>query len=241
MGRGVSTFRLRAWIGISCAGFVLALLVPAVASAANTASFSSVTPKSGSWSMSTRPTLSVVVYDRYGARRSGVSMTLDGHKVSASCTYIVRGSWNPRHPDYRRFKLRYAVPTPLRVGSHTVTVKVRDQRKRSSTYTWKFTVESDDPPADFDDLAPAKDSSSTSTRPLISVYTYDPYGVKGTGSYAMSIDGATVRPSIKYTKSGDYRRFRLSYQTTAALAPGAHSVTVSVEDLHHHDSYALAC
>jgi len=236
MGRVFSSLRRRAGFGVFVAGIALALMVPVAALAANTATFSSATPKNGSWSTQTRPKVSVVVYDRYGAKLSGVSMTIDGNKVSPSLTYIVSGSWNPSSPDRRKFKLSYSVTNALRVGTHTVTVKVKDLKSRYSTYTWKFKVESTAPPAEFSSYTPEKDSSSTTSLPLIAVSTYDPYGVKGTGSYSMKIDGVKVPATIKYTTTGDYKRFKVSYRPEAPLAPGTHTVSVAVEDLHDHDS-----
>jgi len=157
-------------------------------------------------------------------------MYLDGKKVGYTLGYVVTGSWNPRKPDYRRFKLTYQVPASLSVGTHTVKVTVHDLKSKNSTYTWKFNVDLPTAPATFASLLPTDGASSDANKPRISATVADRWDVKGTGSYSLSIDGVKVAASISYTTSGNYRAFRVWYQVASALSVGSHSVTVSVRD-----------
>jgi hypothetical protein len=236
MGLVSSCTRRWAWAGSVIAGIAL-VLIPAVALAANTATFSSRTPASGSSSANASPTISVTVYDKYGVHGSGkTTMKVDGKTVSTTLAYIIKGSFDPAHPDYRRFKLSYRPATALSVGKHTVYVKVKDKKNKISSLTWSFTVKAPEAAysATFSSATPALDSSSTVSTPTIAVTVYDKYGVKGSGTYSMSIDGTAVTSTIKYTKSGIYTGFKLSYQVSSALSYGTHVVAVSVTDLHKH-------
>jgi len=231
MGAGTLSNRVRVLLGVVAASVLLALASPATALAANTASFSSVSPASGSYSMANTPKISVRVYDRYGIYGSGsYSMTLDGRKVAASRVFIVSGAWNPRNPDYRRIRLTYQVPASLSVGTHTVTVKIKDRRKRYSTYTWKFNVDDATDPVTFTALTPEIGSRSDVTKPRISATVASRWDVKGTAGYSMTLDGANVAESIAYTTAGKYRNFKVFYQVPTALAPGAHQVVLTILD-----------
>lgn len=91
--------------------------------------------------------------------------------------------------------------------------------------------------ATFSARTPASASSTTLTRPTISVSVYDPYGVRGAGSYSMLVDGVAVSPSMSYTVvgswnpiKGDYRRLKLSYVPATALPYGQHTVQVRIID-----------
>jgi len=133
--------------GAFIVGIAVALLAPVAAYAANTASFTSRTPASGAQLTSTRPSISVTVYDRYGAHGSGAySMTVDGQAVFASATYLVTGSWNPLHPNYTRFRLSARPTTALAPGTHKIVVRVRDLKNRISTSSWSFVVKAPAPP-----------------------------------------------------------------------------------------------
>jgi hypothetical protein len=90
--------------------------------------------------------------------------------------------------------------------------------------------------ASFSGVAPKAGSSSTVTRPPIAISVYDKYGVRGTSSYTMTVNDVKVRPSIKYTHRGDYRRFKLSYTVTSDLAVGVQKVYVKVHDGKHKTS-----
>jgi hypothetical protein len=121
-------------IGVFLVGLMLALSIPAVAMAANTAVFTGVTPKAGSSTTSYKPAISVIVYDKYGISGAGaVSMSLDAAPV------VVRGArlsgWG-----LRKTKLTYALPSNLSVGSHTVSVRIHDLKHKTSTYSWSFNV-----------------------------------------------------------------------------------------------------
>jgi hypothetical protein len=138
MARGQGSLRCTARIGVFVAGLVLALSLPAIALAANTATFSGAAPR-GNTTVS-KPTISVVVYDQYGVSGStSFYMSLGG--VSKPVTVTRYSGWGTR-----KFKLSYAVPDDLALGTYTVVTRVRDARHRLSTYTWTFTVTDGTPP-----------------------------------------------------------------------------------------------
>lgn len=234
MGIVLAPVRRRMLAGAFIAGLALALIGPGTAFAANTASFSYRSPSSGAHVTSTRPTISIRIYDRYGLHGSGAySMTVDGKKVRVSATYLVKGSWNPTHPDYRRLRLTYRVTHSLSARTHRVVVRTHDRRHRSSTTSWSFRVNG---PATIyaPTLAspvPAKGSSSTATRPTITLNVTDHYGVLGAGSSSMSIDGAPVASAISYTHSGVYTSSKIVYRVPSNLTRGTHTVLVTVTNL----------
>jgi hypothetical protein len=230
MGARSLSLRARVLLGAMVVSAMVVLMAPSIAVAANTATFSSASPRSGTYSQVRTPKLSISAYDRYGAKRTGITVYLDGRKVSYGLSYVVTGAWNPKKPDYRRFRLSYQVPSALAVGTHTVTVKIHDLKSKNSTYSWKFYVDIASAPATFSALTPQDGSSSAADRPRISATVADRWDVKGTGSYSMTIDGNAVPASISYITAGNYRSFRVSYQVVSALTAGSHSVTVSVRD-----------
>lgn len=123
-------------IGAFVAVLILALSVPGIALAATTATFSGVTPKAGSSSKVTKPTVSVIVYDKYGVK-GNYSMYLDGAKKSVGISrYSGYG--------YRKFKLTYKAGT-LSNALHTARVTVKDLKGHSSSYTWSFRVDTQAP------------------------------------------------------------------------------------------------
>ncbi|HEY5482896.1 MAG TPA: hypothetical protein VIK31_03670, partial [Propionibacteriaceae bacterium] len=133
MGGVLGSVRFGARWATVVACLAAVLLVPAVAFAANTATFA-VTPKAGSRSAATRPAIVAKVYDRYGVRGSTkYSMTLDGRRVTTKLVYAKRG-------DYRKFTLTRRTNSVLSVGTHRVTVRTTDLKKRVSTYSWTFTI-----------------------------------------------------------------------------------------------------
>lgn len=137
MGSRQGPSRRTRLMGMLIVGLVLALAIPAVAHAANVASFSYRAPASGSSLTNAQPTISVIVYDRYGVRGTyptNYSMTIDGKAVKPARTYYAGTS-------YRKFKLSYRPSTPLSSALHTVAVRVKDARGYASTTSWKFRVD----------------------------------------------------------------------------------------------------
>jgi hypothetical protein len=163
-------------IGVFLAGLVLALSVPAFAFAANTAAFSGAAPKPST--TATKPTLSVMVYDKYGVLGSANrTLTLDGVKKTTIRTNVI--GWGDR-----KFKLSYAVPTDLVIGSvHTVIAKIHDLHGKNSTYTWTFTVVDGAPPVTTTDALPGYGGPAT-----IHLYWSDNSGT-GVHTY-YKLDGA---------------------------------------------------
>jgi len=129
---GLVSFRRAAWLGALVAGMVLALAVPSIALAANTATFKSPVPAVGSLITNSQPTISLIGYDRYGVRASGISMWVGGVRVTPAFAYNNLGN--------KSFRLSYSVPAALSAGAHRVTVKVHDLRSMNSTYSWLFTT-----------------------------------------------------------------------------------------------------
>lgn len=128
--RGAATAKIGALVAV----LALTLIVPSIAFAANTATFSGVTPQGGSSTTVAKPTISVIVYDRYGVTGStNYTMWLHGVRVPATITRY--SGWG-----YRKFKLSYAVPSALALGDHRVTVRVKDLKLKVSTYSWLFTT-----------------------------------------------------------------------------------------------------
>jgi hypothetical protein len=125
--------------GVFVVGLMLALSVPVMAFAA-TASFSSKSPAAGSSTTNRRPTISVVVYDRYGVSgSSNYSLTVDSVKRT---TVLARFSgWG-----LRRFRLSFTPTSDLQLGLNTVTARVHDARHHTSTTTWTFNVIDNVPP-----------------------------------------------------------------------------------------------
>ena len=228
MGTSLAPVRRRVLAGAFIVGITVALLAPVAAYATNTASFSARTPVSGAELTTTRPSISVIVYDRYGVHGSGsYSMTVDGTTVSLSATYLVTGSWNPLHPNYNRLRLSGRPATALAPGTHKITVKIRDMTSRYSTSSWSFTVKA---PVAFSTAAPASGSKDDEPRPAISVNAYAFNGAQGSGKFGMTVDGSSITPVVSY--STKYTRFKVAAPALSSdLGLGVHTIVVKVTDL----------
>jgi hypothetical protein len=109
------------------------VLLPSAAFAAS-ATFSYKKPAPNSSSTATKPKLSVYVVDRYGIRGStSFTVIIDGHSYRPKATYR-------RTRDYKHVTVTYQVRTTLKVGRHSVTFKVKNIRRQTSSTTWRFTV-----------------------------------------------------------------------------------------------------
>ena len=141
MGEASRSFWGRAKIGLIIASAAIMLLAPTVAFAANTATFTSRTPASGSRVSSTRqPSIKAVVYDRYGVRGTGtITLYVDGVRVTPSVSYTMSR--------YRRFTLAYVPRTPLANGTHRVYIVVKDLKRHVSTISWSFSEVAPPPPS----------------------------------------------------------------------------------------------
>src|ERR1035437_2060359 len=133
MGKGHGSFRSVAKVGAFVATVMLALSLPVMAFAANTATFSGATPTPGSSSAVSKPTISVVVYDKYG-----VSSTSQYSKVTISDVKGILGARAARVftriSGSTTFKLTYAVGSALSVGPHYVSVRITDLQGKVSIY-----------------------------------------------------------------------------------------------------------
>jgi hypothetical protein len=243
MGVEASSLRVRALLGVVVTGALLVLMAPSIALGANTAIFSSATPRPGSFPTATLPKITVIVHDSAGIKGAGsYRMYINGSPVTPTCSYLITGAWNPRKPDYSRIRLTYQVPSlhPLIVGrTYTVKITIRDLKRRNSTYSWQFSIDDVADPATFGTLAPAHGSRSQIARPNISVAVTDRWDVRGSGAYWMKINNVTVDAHdvhIAYTTPGAYRNFTVSYQVPATLTPGAYSIVVNVHDASGRDT-----
>lgn len=135
--RGYSA-RARAIAGVvATVALAAAIVLPAFALAKTT--FSAKAPVSGSSSVITKPTISIYIVDTYGIKgTTSFSMKIDGKTVKPKITYKI----NKKKRDYKRVTLSFRVTASLRVGPHTVVVKIKNTRKKTATVTWKFTVKS---------------------------------------------------------------------------------------------------
>lgn len=231
-------------VGVFVAVLALALSIPSIAFAANTATFSGVTPKAGSSTTSARPTISVIVYDRYGVKgSSNYSMTLDGVKVGVKISYYSGfGS--------KKFKLSYKVPTNLSAATHKVAVKVKDLRARSSSTSWSFAVIDKVAPVTTSDVAGPYTGSATirlsatdNTRVAHTYYSLD-FGprVEGTvvtvatpGNHTLafwSVDAAGNTESVVFPRN------LVGFVVNAAPTPFVHAtpvVSCTVTGCHNTD------
>jgi hypothetical protein len=103
------------------------------------AQFSSATPATSAF-VGPNPTVSVVVYDKYGISGSTAyrSMTIDG---------VLKPTTMTRLSGTTKSRLSYAVPAsaPLTNGPHTVAVMVKDAQGHSFLYTWTINVDTAPP------------------------------------------------------------------------------------------------
>jgi hypothetical protein len=211
-------------LGVFVAGLLLALALPTVAFAANTATFSGATPKNGTASTVTSPKISVTVYDKYGVKGStSYAMYIDGAKVKPTLSYV-RGYSN------HKFTLTYSVKTRLTVAAHAVKVTTHDLKSKNSTYTWSFMVDSSTPPATFSLLSPDEGSTTHDDRPALSVKVAERWDCASAGSYAMKLDGAPVPAAIAYTTVRNYKNFTLFFQPSLKLGQGSHTASVTIHD-----------
>jgi len=135
MKQGQGLLRRNVKLGVFVAGLVLALSLPGIAFAANTTVFSSLNPAAGSITTMSKPTISVIGFDRYGVKGVGkATMTLDGVPVPRTFRWL--SGWG-----FRKFKMTYVVPNNLSLGSHKVVVRIQDLRGLRSRKTWDFTVD----------------------------------------------------------------------------------------------------
>jgi hypothetical protein len=180
MTEGRGHIRTAAKAGAFVVSLVLALSVASIAFAANTATFSGATPR-GTTTVA-KPTISVVVYDKYGVTAaSGFSMTVGG---SAKAVTMSRyGGWGTR-----KFKLSYAVPADLARGTYTVAVRVHDLKHKTSTYSWTFTV--------ADGVAPGTTSNAVlnyiGSFGTIALTAADNDGGTGVAATYYKVDGGTT-------------------------------------------------
>jgi hypothetical protein len=192
-------------IGAFVAVLVLALSVPSIALAANTATFSGVTPKAGSSSSVTNPHVVVTVYDRYGVTGTHYWMKIDGVKVAVRL-YRFPGT------GYNKFKLGYYVPSTsaLSNGVHNVTVRVTDRRSKISTFSWSFRVGTSDAqaPVTTSDATGSYTGSAT-----IHLHATDNVGVAHT---YYQLDGGTTAEGTVVAASTSGPHFLFFWSVDAA-------------------------
>ncbi len=115
----------------------------------------------------------------------------------------------------------YTPSQPLNEGPHTAQLTVYDIAGNMSTHTCSFTVDSE-PPA-INSQTPAGDSTIGVDNPLVQAAWSDAGAGIDQYSGSMTLDGKDV------TAGATRSQYGISYQAQG-LAPGSHSVTVSVSD-----------
>jgi hypothetical protein len=189
-------------VGAFAVSLVLALAVPCIAFAANTATFSSVTPANKASVSTYKPLLSVIVYDKYGVTGSAnYSLTLDGVKKTTKLG---------RYSGYglRKFKLSYAVPSNLGVGNHTWSARVKDAKGHVSTVSWSFTV--------LDTTAPSTTSNAVANyNDSATIHLSATDNVAVTHTYS-SLDFGTQVEGVNITVTTPGRHFLFFWSVDAA-------------------------
>ncbi len=206
--------------------FAGALALPAAALAANTATFSGASPKAGSISAVSKPTVSVTVSDRYGIKgTASYSMTLDGKAVKPTVTYA-------RGYGYTRCTMTFKVGSALSSAAHSVLVKVTDLKKKVSSYSWKFTV---------DTVAPTTVVYGLPTTPDPATITLSATDAGcGVARIYYILDGGPTLPYLLPILGTDYNQsFALGTHTLVYWAVDmlgnveqAHTATFTVSDWH---------
>jgi nitrate/TMAO reductase-like tetraheme cytochrome c subunit len=257
MGKEKGSARRATWLGVFVVGLMLALAVPSIALAANTATFSGAAPKSGSSSTATMPKISVTVYDKYGVKVSthyaATFTTVDGGKVATKLAYV-KGFGT------KKFVLSYQVSKALSAGRHTVAVRIKDLKGRTSNYSWSFTVTSSD------SLAPVTTSDAVldyGTQAVITLHATDAGsgvdhtyftldGFKGEGIFVVtnvvgphvltfwSVDKAgnvEMAKTANFTVEADMITVTWHKQTTAFCTQSkCHFASLTVEHYQHTDA-----
>src|SRR5450756_1171922 len=84
----------------------------------------------------------------------------------------------------------------------------------------------------FRSLTPKAGSSTSVTKPKISVVCYDKYGVKRASKTSMTLDGVKVAKTFAWYGGRGHKKFKLTYKVPSArsLSLGSHRVVVRVTD-----------
>jgi hypothetical protein len=229
MGKGKGSARRARWLGAFAVGLMLALSVPSMAFAVNTASFKSPVPVTNSHSTNAQPTISLIGYDRYGIRASGVSMYVSGVRVYPTFTYNNLGN--------RSFRLSYAVPAPLSLGAHRVTVKTRDLRNLTSSTSWLFYVDENVPPVTTSNAV-----ASYTTKATILLFAMDNAGGSGVDHTSYTLDGVAGNGNFAFTAVVGAHTLTFWSVDRAGNVEAAHTVNFLVGvDLFAHAAPVNAC
>jgi len=189
MGKGQGSLRRTAMIGAFVASVMLALILPSIAFATV---YSGLTPNSGSSSSVSKPKISVICRDDQGIiGASKTSMTLDRVKVAKKLTWY--SGWG-----HRKFKITYAVPSALSLGSHTVVVRVEDRKHNHSSKTWHFHVVDRTRPVTTSDVASWDAKTGPAT---INLSATDNAGGSGVAHTYYKLDGGAQTEGIVITVS----------------------------------------
>src|SRR5450756_390671 len=168
---------------------MLALILPSIAFATV---YSGLTPNSGSSSSVSKPKISVICRDDQGIiGASKTSMTLDRVKVAKKLTWY--SGWG-----HRKFKITYAVPSALSLGSHTVVVRVEDRKHNHSSKTWHFHVVDRTRPVTTSDVASWDAKTGPAT---INLSATDNAGGSGVAHTYYKLDGGAQTEGIVITVS----------------------------------------
>ena len=158
-----------------------------------------------------RPPIGFTVTDAgVGIDPSTLRVALDGVEITAAGA-LTGGDYS------------YLPPSDLAYGDHHLRVQVSDLSGNAMTpVEWTFSVVDVTPPA-IADIRPDAGSAGSDRTPAISAAVSDDGIGLDPAAVSMTMDGAAVPATL----AGG----RLSYQPPAALAFGAHTVTVQAADL----------
>ena len=150
---------------------------------------------------------------QYQDANSGIDSTatrleLDGSDVTSNATVTASN-------------IQYQPSAALAEGVHTVKLSVKDRLGNTAQATWSFTV--DTLPPVISGQTPAEGSYAPTRTPLISAQYQDTYGIDRS-KVSLKLNGADITSSATITDTG------ISYQATAPLQQGSHTVLLTVVD-----------
>lgn len=167
------------------------------------------TPHPGALVKEPSPSISATFMDLGAVDTSTVSITLDSEDITPSCAISPAG-------------FTFTPAGRLAEGLHTVVVELSDTNGNRGSYSWSFSIDTTAP--SIFSKTPTDQSSTFSTRPLISANFSDVVGVNVTGIIVI-LDNLDITSQSLVTNT------YIQYLPPAALPQGTHAVMIAVPDL----------
>lgn len=164
-------------------------------------------PVDGSIQLNSVPFISASYQDVGGVDISKVQLTVDGFNVSAVVSTA---------------GISYQPTLALAEGPHDIVLTVVDIAGNSSRSVWRFSIDTVAPIINA--MTPLDGGAQASGTPIISAQYQDVGGVD-INTVQLLVDGIDVTASAVVSVTG------ISYQPTAALFEGQHTVALAVSDL----------